>query len=189
MGRECKRSAHFNAPSKDDLGRIPGEGLPTVLGMIFRRLATPFGTITGGGAKKAAGCTEAMIAKEKRVLLVEDSDDGRFALAKLLQLEGYAILEATDGAQAIAMAAQERPDLILMDLSLPVIDGLTATRTIRKTAGMEHVPIIALSGHDAIGLGKDAKEAGITDYATKPVDFDLLINMLSRYLSESGSSD
>ena len=124
-----------------------------------------------------------MMAEKKRILVVEDSDDGRFALAKLLQLEGYTILEAIDGVQAIEIATRERPDLILMDLSLPVVDGLTATRTIRDTQGMEVVPIIALSGHDASGLGNDAKEAGITDYATKPVDFDLLINMLARYLS------
>jgi len=130
-----------------------------------------------------------MISEKKRILVVEDSDDGRFALAKLLQLEGYTILEAIDGAQAIEIASRERPDLILMDLSLPVVDGLTATRRIRETPGMEVVPIIALSGHDAFGLGNDPKEAGITDYATKPVDFDLLINMMSRYLSESGSSD
>jgi len=125
----------------------------------------------------------AMMSEQKRILVVEDSDDGRFALAKLLQLEGYTILEAIDGVQAIEIAARERPDLILMDLSLPVIDGLTATRRIRETAGLEGIPIIALSGHDAFGLGNDAKEAGITDFATKPVDFDLLINMLSRYLS------
>jgi CheY-like chemotaxis protein len=124
-----------------------------------------------------------MMPEKKRILVVEDSDDGRFALAKLLQLEGYTILEAIDGAQAIEIAIRERPDLILMDLSLPVVDGLSATRTIRNTHGMEGVPIIALSGHDALGLGNDAKEAGITDYATKPVDFDLLIDMLSRYLS------
>jgi CheY-like chemotaxis protein len=124
-----------------------------------------------------------MISKKKQILLVEDSDDSRFALVKLLQIEGYTVLEATDGAQAIEIAARERPDLILMDLSLPGIDGLTATSTIRRTAGIESVPIIALSGHDAFGLGSDAEEVGITDYATKPVDFDLLINMMSRYLS------
>lgn len=120
----------------------------------------------------------------KRILLVEDSEDSRFSLSKLLQLEGYAVLEAVDGAQAIEIATREKPDLILMDLSLPVLDGLTATRTIREAQGLEVTPIIALSGHDADALGGDVKAAGITDYANKPVDFDFLMGMLSRYLSD-----
>jgi two-component system, cell cycle response regulator DivK len=122
--------------------------------------------------------------ERKRILLVEDSEDNRFSLSKLLQLEGYAVLEAIDGAQAIEVATREKPDLILMDLSLPVMDGLTATRTIRKAEGLELTPIIALSGHDADTLGDEVKASGITDYANKPVDFDRLIGMLSRYLMD-----
>jgi len=123
-----------------------------------------------------------MDSKSHRILLVEDFEDNRVALSKLLQLEGYTVIEATDGAQAIQTAKSDRPSLILMDLSLPVVDGLTATRTIRETPGLECIPIIALSGHDAVELGGDAKLAGISDYVTKPVDFDLLIDLLSRYL-------
>jgi CheY-like chemotaxis protein len=120
----------------------------------------------------------------KRILLVEDSEDGRFALSKLLQLEGYAVLEAIDGAQAVEVATREKPDLILMDLSLPLVDGITATRTIREVQGLEATPIIALSGHDADTIRSDAKAAGVTDYANKPIDFDLLMSLLSRHLSE-----
>ena len=120
----------------------------------------------------------------KRILLVEDSEDSRFSLSKLLQLEGYLVLEAADGAQAIQIATRDQPDLILMDLSLPVVDGLTATRTIREAPELAGTPIIALSGHDATDFGSDAQEAGFTSYATKPVDFDALINMLSKYLSD-----
>ena len=123
-----------------------------------------------------------MTSKGHRILLVEDFEDSRFSLSKLLQLEGYAVLEATNGAQGIEIATHEKPDLILMDLSLPVVDGLTATRKIRETPGLEAIPIIALSGHDAAELGGDAKLAGITDYVIKPIDFDMLIGMLSRYL-------
>jgi len=123
-----------------------------------------------------------MNSRSNRILLVEDFEDSRFSLSKLLQLEGYVVLEATDGAEGIEMAAREKPDLILMDLSLPVVDGLTATRTIRDTSGLEGIPIIALSGHDATELGGDAKSAGITDYVTKPIDFDMLLGMLLRYL-------
>ena len=120
----------------------------------------------------------------KRILLVEDSEDSRFSLSKLLQLEGYAVLEAIDGAQAIEVATREKPDLILMDLSLPLVDGITATRTIREVQGLEATPIIALSGHDADTIRSDAKAAGVTDYANKPIDFDLLMSLLSRYLSD-----
>ena len=129
-----------------------------------------------------------MNSKSKRILLVEDFEDSRGSLAKLLELEGYIVLEAADGAQAIEIATRERPDLILMDLSLPIVDGLTATRTIRQTPGLDATPIIALSGHDPSDLGCDAKMAGISDYATKPIDFDGLINMLSGYLSEGGAN-
>jgi two-component system cell cycle response regulator DivK len=123
-----------------------------------------------------------MKSRSKRILLVEDSEDSRFSLSKLLQLEGYIVLEAADGVQAIQIATRERPDLILMDLSLPVVDGLTAARTIREAPELAGTPIIALSGHDAADFGSDAEEAGFTNYATKPVDFDALIVMLSKYL-------
>src|ERR1700674_3346134 len=112
-----------------------------------------------------------MNSKSKRILLVEDFEDSRGSLAKLLEIEGYIVLEAADGAQAIEIAPRERPDLILMDLSLPIVDGLTATRRIRQTPGLDGTPIIALSGHDPSDLGRDAEMAGITDYATKPIDF------------------
>jgi len=128
-----------------------------------------------------------MTDKRNRILLVEDFEDGRVALSKLLQVEGYTVLEATDGAQAIEIAIRERPDLVLMDLSLPVVDGLTATRKIRQTPGLEAIPIIALSGYDPAELASDAQFSGISDYLTKPVDFDLLLDMLPRFLPRGQS--
>jgi two-component system, cell cycle response regulator DivK len=124
-----------------------------------------------------------MMNSAKRVLVVDDFDDSRFSLSKLLEIEGYEVIEATDGAQAIEKALADKPDLILMDLSLPVIDGLSATRQIRQSDDMKRVPIIALTAHDLIDIQTQAKDAGCTDYAPKPIDFTLLINMMAKYLA------
>ena len=125
---------------------------------------------------------ESMTSFPKRVLVVEDFEDSRFSLSKLLEIEGYEVLEAGDGAQAVELALDERPDLILMDLSLPIIDGLSATRQIRENEAMKSVPIIALTAHDLIDFQAKAQDAGCTDYATKPVDFNALIILMSKYL-------
>src|ERR1044071_9808893 len=101
----------------------------------------------------------------KRVLVVDDFDDSRFSLSKLLEIEGYEVFEATDGAQAVAKALADKPDLILMDLSLPIIDGLSATRQIRQSDDMKRVPIIALTAHDIIDIQSQAKDAGWTPVA------------------------
>jgi two-component system cell cycle response regulator DivK len=118
----------------------------------------------------------------KRVLLVEDFEDSRTGLSKLLQIEGYEVIEATDGAQAIDFAASTKPDLILMDLSLPVIDGLTASKRIKESDSTSGIPIIALSAHDMDDVQRMVTLAGCTDFMTKPVDFPALLDMLSRYL-------
>jgi two-component system, cell cycle response regulator DivK len=124
-----------------------------------------------------------MMNSAKRVLVVDDFDDSRFSLSMLLKIEGYEVIEATDGAQAIEKALNDKPDLILMDLSLPVIDGLSATRQIRQSDAMKRVPIIALTAHDLIDIQSQAQDAGCTDYAPKPIDFTLLIDMMAKYLS------
>lgn len=118
----------------------------------------------------------------KRVLVVDDSEDLRFTLAQLLKIEGYEVTEASNGAQAIELALTAEPDLILLDLSLPVIDGVEAAKQIRRQERMKSVPIIALSGHELDDIQTSAQGAGFTDYLTKPVDFDALARMLSKYL-------
>jgi CheY-like chemotaxis protein len=118
----------------------------------------------------------------KRVLIVEDYEDSRFSLSKLLEIEGYEVLEAVDGAQAIDLAIKGQPDLILMDVTLPVVDGLSATRQIRAHEAMNDVPIIALSALDPSEFQSKAKAAGCTDTLTKPVDFNALILLMSKYL-------
>ena len=123
-----------------------------------------------------------MMITRKRVLLVEDFEDSRTGLAKLLQIEGYEVIEATNGAQAIDFASSSKPDIILMDLSLPIVDGLSATKKIKEDVSTRRIPIIALSAHDLDDVQKMVTNAGCDDFMTKPVDFPALLEMLSRYL-------
>lgn len=128
-----------------------------------------------------------MTSVTKRVLLVEDFEDSRFSLSKLLEIEGYEVLEAVDGAEAVNLALSAKPDLILMDLSLPIVDGLSATKQIREHESQSQdsvyrVPIIALSAHDVSDFHKRARDAGCTDYVTKPIDFETLMGVMSKYL-------
>jgi DNA-binding response OmpR family regulator len=97
-------------------------------------------------------------------------------------MAGYRVVEATDGEEAIRMAVQARPSLILMDLSLPKMDGLSATREIRKKRGFSKVPIVAVSAHDSPESRVDALAAGCDEYVTKPIDFDHLNSVLEGLL-------
>jgi two-component system, cell cycle response regulator DivK len=117
----------------------------------------------------------------KTVLLVEDFADSRFMMRQLLEMDGYRVVEATNGREAVEFAERECPDLILMDLSLPEMDGLEATKLIRQLEGLCDTPIIALTAHDAEQFHSIAMEAGCTVYVTKPVDFDLLGVVVGRF--------
>ena len=118
------------------------------------------------------------------VLLVEDTEDNRFMMRRLLEMAGYGVVEATNGEEAVRLAGSEQPDLILMDLSLPVIDGLAATRAIRKLDGFGRVPIIAVSAHDTSDFQADAIAAGCDSYITKPIDFSQLEVLIARLLGK-----
>ena len=127
-----------------------------------------------------------------RLLYVEDNDDNLYMLQLRFDvLGGYEILSATDGAAGIAMAAAERPDLILMDLNLPKIDGWEATRRLKADPTTRDIPIIALSAHAMAGDREKALATGCDDFDSKPVDFDRLLGKIERALagvtSESGS--
>jgi two-component system cell cycle response regulator DivK len=124
----------------------------------------------------------------KRILIVEDAELNRDLLVQLLE-EDYELLTATDGAAGIELAAREHPDLILMDLSLPVVDGWEATRRIKANAALRHVPIIALTAHAMTGDEAKAREAGCDDYLSKPIDEDLLFEKLRHFLGDSGSDE
>jgi CheY-like chemotaxis protein len=115
-------------------------------------------------------------------LLVEDFEDSRFMMRRLLEYDGYRVVEATDGEEAVKMALQERPQLILMDLSLPKLDGLEATRRIRGDKASAKTPIIAVSAHDSPQTREGALAAGCNEYVTKPVDFDHLTSVVKQLL-------
>lgn len=120
----------------------------------------------------------------KRVLLVDDFEDSRTGLKKLLEIEGFEVVEASDGVQAIERALNWKPDLILMDLSLPGIDGFNATKRIKEDAAMKSVPIIALSAYDIEYVERLIATAGWADFVTKPVDFDVLLVRMAKYLPD-----
>jgi len=130
-------------------------------------------------------CTQAekpVMAKQKSILVVEDYEGFRNSLKQLLELEGYEVAEAATGEEAVEQATKIKPDMILMDMTLPGIDGLTAARQIRQIPGLQEAPIIALSAFDAEEFSDDAIGAGCNDYVTKPVDFDQLTRLLAKFL-------
>jgi CheY-like chemotaxis protein len=121
-----------------------------------------------------------------RILLVEDNDMNRDMLARRLIRNGYGVSLAVDGQQGADMALSERPDLILMDMSLPVIDGWEATRRIKATSELRKIPIIALTAH-AMATDRDkALEAGCDDYDTKPIELQRLLGKIETLLAAAG---
>jgi CheY-like chemotaxis protein len=124
----------------------------------------------------------------KRILIIEDVDFNRDLLIQLLE-ENYALLIATDGAAGIAMADRERPDLIIMDLSLPIVDGWEATRRIKANPLLRHIPILVLSSHAMRGDEDKARQCGCDDYLSKPLDEDQLFEKVQRLLRESSKQE
>ena len=117
-----------------------------------------------------------------RILLVEDNDMNRDMLSRRLVRNGYEVLLAMDGQQGIDMALSERPDLILMDMSLPVIDGWEATRRIKLNDATRQIPVIALTAHAMAGDREKAIEVGCDDYDTKPVEISRLVGKITALL-------
>jgi CheY-like chemotaxis protein len=118
-----------------------------------------------------------------KLLLVEDNEMNRDMLSRRLIRRGYQVAIAVDGAQGVAMAQSEKPDLVLMDLSLPGIDGWEATRRIKAGAETKHLPIIGLTAHAMAGDREKALEAGCDDYDTKPIELERLIGKIESLLS------
>ena len=118
-----------------------------------------------------------------KVLVVEDYEDTSLAMRLALEDLGYRILEASDGEQAVRVALEERPDIILMDLSLPVLDGLDATRRIRQQPEMANTVIVAVTAHLEPDYRTKALAAGCNAYVTKPIDFDWLNDLIGNLLS------
>jgi CheY-like chemotaxis protein len=117
-----------------------------------------------------------------KVLLVEDTEDNRQMMRRLLEMSGYRVVEAINGVEAVKLASEEKPGIILMDLSLPLIDGLTATRRIRCLPGLSKVPIVAVSAHDTADFHSEALAAGCNAYVTKPIDYPELEEVVNRLL-------
>ncbi len=117
-----------------------------------------------------------------KILLVEDNEMNRDMLSRRLIRKGYEIVIAVDGQQGVAMAASEKPDLILMDMSLPIIDGWAATRQIKEVQALSSIPIIALTAHAMEADRDKALEAGCDDYDTKPVDLKRLLGKIDHLL-------
>ena len=137
---------------------------------------------------KCKGLVVPMKRGNKLFLVVEDFEDSRFMMRRLLEMAGYNVLEASDGEQAVKMAVESRPVLILMDLSLPKLDGLAATRQIRQQKGLKKTPILAVSAHDSPESRTEALEAGCNEYVTKPIDFDHLHALLQRFVPSAKAS-
>lgn len=120
-----------------------------------------------------------------RILYVEDNDDNVYMLKMRLELlEGFEVLVAENGEIACAMANSEQPDLILMDLDLPVVDGWEATRRLKENAVTSEIPIIALTAHAMSGSREKALAVGCDEFDTKPVDFDRLLQKINRILGD-----
>jgi len=120
-----------------------------------------------------------------RVLLVEDNELNRDMLSRRLMRLGFDVLMAVDGVQGVDMAKSERPDLILMDMSLPVLDGWGATRRIKAETDTQLIPLIALTAHAMAGDRDKALEAGCDDYDTKPIELPRLLDKMDRLLNSA----
>ncbi len=143
------------------------------------RVADSQSAVSQSGVSKNADAS----LKQQSVLLVEDFEDNRFMMRRLLEMNGYRVIEAENGEEAVTKAEAENPDLILMDLSLPILDGLAATRLIRQLPDFGKVPVVAVSAHDTADFHAEALAAGCNEYVTKPIDFNELEILLQRLLA------
>ena len=120
-----------------------------------------------------------------KILLVEDNEMNWDMLSRRLKRSGYEVVVATDGRQGVEMASSETPDLILMDMGLPVLDGWQATQQIKQTSGIQTIPIIALTSHAMKGDREKALAAGCDDYDVKPIDFPRLLEKIQQLLDRN----
>ena len=123
-----------------------------------------------------------------KILLVEDNQENRDMLSRRLTRRGYEVVIALDGGQGVAMAQSEVPDLILMDMDLPVLNGWEATRQLKAAPATQAIPIIALTAHAMVGDREKALEAGCDDYDTKPIEFPRLLGKIEVFLSKGATS-
>jgi two-component system cell cycle response regulator DivK len=122
-----------------------------------------------------------------KILYIEDNADNRLLVRRILMVEGYEVVEAEDGMTGINLAMQERPDLVLMDMNLPEVDGYELTRLLREKSEMEGIPIIAMTANVMHGDREKTLEAGCDGYIPKPIDVDALPRQIEQFLTAKKS--
>ncbi|MBE9169071.1 response regulator [Pleurocapsales cyanobacterium LEGE 06147] len=120
-----------------------------------------------------------------KILLVEDNEMNRDMLSRRLQRKGYEVIIAVDGAEGVSMTSSENPDLVLMDMSLPIMDGWEATRQLKANPQTQEIPVIALTAHAMLGDREKALKAGCDDYDTKPIELPRLLSKIETFLGRS----
>ena len=163
---DCRLCGSDTCP--DHAARLPGSGLAACLD-CHRALGAP-------GASPSVPTTHC-------VLIADDSFRLRLLLARALQLQGFEVLEAIDGEKGVAMAAEQRPDLILMDIQLPIVDGYEATRRIKANPDLRHIPIIAVTSYALSGDDAKAFAAGCDGYFAKPFSPRVILAKVREFLT------
>jgi CheY-like chemotaxis protein len=123
------------------------------------------------------------------ILVVDDSADSVAMISLFLQTQNYRVVTASNGEDAITVASQTRPNLILMDISMPTLDGLGATRRIREDETLRDIPVVAVTAFGTEGFQRAAYDVGVSGYLTKPIDLDRMHHLIARLLSPSGSGN
>jgi DNA-binding response OmpR family regulator len=132
---------------------------------------------------QAAAASRLIEGRGRRVLIVDDHEDTRLMLRTILEMNRFFVLEAADGEAAVQLAESEQPDLVLMDFSLPILDGLSVLRRIRANKTISDLPIIFLSGRAEPAPQIAAREAGCSDYLVKPIDLAQMVQLIERRLT------
>jgi two-component system, cell cycle response regulator DivK len=139
--------------------------------------------------RKVKPSSEQVVGKKFLILVVDDSADNVAMLSLALQHEGYRVVTATNGEEAISVARSTLPDLILMDISMPKLDGLGATRKIREEEALCDVPVIAVTAFGTEGFQRAAYDVGVSGYLTKPIDFPRMNQLVAALLGPKGSGN
>jgi CheY-like chemotaxis protein len=129
------------------------------------------------------------VAPKFLILVVDDAADNLAVISLALQQQGYTVVTAGNGEDAVTVATQTHPNLILMDINLPALDGLAATRRIRQNEALRDVPVIVITAFSTAGFQRAAYDAGVAGYLTKPLDFDRMNQLVARLLSPEGSGN
>src|SRR5690349_3306213 len=122
--------------------------------------------------------------RNRTILVVDDNPDNRFLLLQMLQMNGYNVVTAVHGRDALDVAIEILPDLVLMDMSMPVMDGWTATQLMKQQPDLSHIPVIAVTGHITVDDLRRANAVGCSDHLEKPIDYEQMIRKVSGHLNE-----